>query len=79
MSAIIGFLPPRSGEVRLFGGDYRKALARGISRRAWARAQGRGGSFANLTCGRTWPSRGRKRKAFAVPWTLERVMELFPR
>jgi branched-chain amino acid transport system ATP-binding protein len=74
MSAIIGFLPPRTGEIRLFGEAIGRLSPETISRKGVGFVpQGRR-IFPSLTV----VSR-QKRKGVAMPWTLERVIELFPR
>jgi branched-chain amino acid transport system ATP-binding protein len=79
MSAIIGFLPPRAGEIRLFGETIGRLSPEAISRRGVGFVpQGRR-IFANLTVRENLAVSRQKRKGIAVPWTLERVMELFPR
>ncbi len=79
MSAIIGFLPPRAGEIRLFGETIGRLSPEAISRRGVGFVpQGRR-IFANLTVRENLAVSTQKRKGVAVPWTLERVMELFPR
>ena len=79
MSAIIGFLPPRAGEVRLFGETIGRLSPEAISRRGVGFVpQGRR-IFANLTVRENLAVSRQKRKGVAMPWTLERVMELFPR
>jgi branched-chain amino acid transport system ATP-binding protein len=79
MSAIIGFLPPRSGEIRLFGEPIGRLSPEVISRRGVGFVpQGRR-IFANLTVRENLAVSRQKRKGVAMPWTLERVMELFPR
>jgi branched-chain amino acid transport system ATP-binding protein len=79
MSAIIGFLPPRAGEIRLFGETIGRLSPEAISRRGVGFVpQGRR-IFANLTVQENLAVSTQKRKGVAVPWTLERVMELFPR
>ncbi len=79
MSAIIGFLPPRAGEIRLFGETIGRLSPEAISRRGVGFVpQGRR-IFANLTVRENLAVSTQKRKGVAVPWTLEPVMELFPR
>jgi len=79
MSAIIGFLPPRAGEIRLFGETIGRLSPEAISRRGVGFVpQGRR-IFANLTVRENLAVSRQKRKGVAVPWTLERVIELFPR
>jgi len=79
MSAIIGFLPPRAGEIRLFGETIGRLSPEAISRRGVGFVpQGRR-IFASLTVRENLAVSRQKRKGVAVPWTLERVIELFPR
>ncbi len=80
MSAIIGFLPPRGGEVRLFGEPIGRLSPETISRRGVGFVpQGRR-IFSTLTVRENLAvSRQKKRAGVATPWTLERVIELFPR
>jgi len=79
MSAIIGFLPPRAGEIRLFGEAIGRLSPEAISRKGVGFvAQGRR-IFATLTVRENLVVSRQKRAGIAVPWTLERVMELFPR
>jgi len=79
MSAIIGFLPPRAGEIRLFGETIGRLSPEAISRRGVGFVpQGRR-IFANLTVRENLAVSRQKRAGVAVPWTLERVIELFPR
>jgi len=79
MNAIIGFLPPRTGEIRLFGETIGKLSPETISRRGVGFVpQGRR-IFPTLTVRENLVVSRQKRAGIAVPWTLERVMELFPR
>ena len=79
MNAIIGFLPPRAGEIRLFGETIGKLSPETISRRGVGFVpQGRR-IFPTLTVRENLVVSRQKRAGIAVPWTLERVMELFPR
>jgi len=79
MSAIIGFLPPRGGEVRLFGESIGRLSPETISRRGVGFVpQGRR-IFSTLTVRENLAVSRQKRAGVAVPWTLERVIELFPR
>jgi branched-chain amino acid transport system ATP-binding protein len=79
MSAIIGFLPPRAGEIRLFGEMIGRLSPEAISRKGVGFVpQGRR-IFANLTVRENLAVSRQKRKGVAMPWTLERVIELFPR
>jgi branched-chain amino acid transport system ATP-binding protein len=79
MSAIIGFLPPRAGEIRLFGEAIGRLSPETISHRGVGFVpQGRR-IFPSLTVQENLAVSRQKRKGVAVPWTLERVIELFPR
>src|SRR5712692_3141118 len=79
MSAIIGFLPPRTGDIRLFGEPIGRLSPETISRRGVGFVpQGRR-IFPTLTVRENLVVSRQKRAGVAVPWTLERVMELFPR
>ena len=79
MSAIIGFLPPRAGEVRLFGESIGRLSPEAISRKGVGFVpQGRR-IFPSLTVQENLTVSRQKRKGVAMPWTLERVIDLFPR
>ena len=76
MSAIVGFLPPRSGKVRLFGEDIARLSPEAISRLGVGFVpQGRR-VFPTLTVKENlevaYQSKGKS-------WNLEKVFELFPR
>ncbi len=79
MSAIIGFLPPRAGEIRLFGEAIGALSPETISRKGVGFVpQGRR-IFPSLTVQENLTVSRQKRKGVAVPWTLGRVIDLFPR
>ena len=79
MNAIIGFLPPRTGEIRLFGEVIEGLSPETISRRGVGFVpQGRR-MFPSLTVRENLVVSRQKRTGVAMPWTLERVIELFPR
>ncbi len=79
MSAIIGFLPPRTGEIRLFGEAIGRLSPETISRKGVGFVpQGRR-IFSSLTVQENLVVSRQKRRGVAMPWTLERVIELFPR
>ena len=79
MSTIIGFLPARSGEIRLFGEPITRLQPEMISRRGVGFVpQGRR-IFSTLTVRENLIVARRSRAGAAKPWTLERVCELFPR
>ncbi len=79
MNAIIGFLPPRTGDIRLFGEPIGRLSPETISRRGVGFVpQGRR-VFPTLSVRENLAVSRQKRKGVAMPWTLERVMVLFPR
>src|SRR5258705_10772073 len=78
MNAVIGFLPPRSGEIRLFGVTISRLSPEAISRRGMGLVpQGRR-VFPTLTVRENLVVARQPRKSAAGHWTLERVLELFP-
>jgi branched-chain amino acid transport system ATP-binding protein len=79
MSAIIGFVPPRRGEIRLFGEPIGRLSPEAISRKGVGFVpQGRR-IFPTLTVRENLIVAARSRAGTPVPWTLERVIRLFPR
>ena len=79
MSTIIGFLPPRRGEIRLFGDPVSRLVPEAIARKGVGFVpQGRR-IFATLTVRENLVVSGRSRAGAPVPWNLERVVHLFPR
>ena len=79
MSAIIGFLPPRRGEIRLFGEPVSRLVPEAIARKGVGFVpQGRR-IFPTLTVRENLIVSGRSRAGAPVPWNLERVVALFPR
>ncbi len=79
MSTIIGFLPPRNGEIHLFGEPITRLQPEMISRRGVGFVpQGRR-IFSTLTVRENLIVARRSRAGAAKPWSLERVCELFPR
>jgi branched-chain amino acid transport system ATP-binding protein len=78
MSTIIGFLPPRNGEIRLFGESITRLQPEMISRRGVGFVpQGRR-IFPTLTVRENLIVARQSRANAAKPWTLDRVCELFP-
>jgi len=76
MSAIVGFLPPRKGEVRLFGENIARLAPEAISRKGVGFVpQGRR-VFSTLTVKENFQVayQGKKKS-----WNLDRVFDLFPR
>ena len=79
MHAIIGFLPPRAGEIRLFGDSIARLSPEAISRKGVGFVpQGRR-IFASLTVSENLIVSRQSRSGTEKLWTLERVFELFPR
>src|SRR5256714_14896584 len=79
MGAFIGFLPPRRGEIRLFGDPVSRLVPEAIARKGVGFVpQGRR-IFASLTVRENLVVSGRSRAGAPVPWNLERVVALFPR
>jgi branched-chain amino acid transport system ATP-binding protein len=78
MNAIIGFLPPRRGSVRLFGEPIGRLSPETICRKGIGLVpQGRR-IFATLTVRENLLVSHRRRLGATNPWTFERVIGLFP-
>jgi branched-chain amino acid transport system ATP-binding protein len=78
MNAVIGFLPPRGGEIRLFGETISRLSPEAISRKGIGLVpQGRR-VFPTLTVRENLVVARQPRKSAATHWTFERVLELFP-
>jgi branched-chain amino acid transport system ATP-binding protein len=79
MSTIIGFLPPRDGEISLFGEKITRLAPEAISRKGIGFVpQGRR-IFPTLTVRENLLVARQTRSGIDKPWTLERVCDLFPR
>jgi branched-chain amino acid transport system ATP-binding protein len=79
MSSIIGFLPPRSGDIRLFGASILRLPPEAIARQGIGFVpQGRR-IFPTLTVRENLIVSTQSRRGAAEPWTLERVLALFPK
>jgi branched-chain amino acid transport system ATP-binding protein len=79
MSTIIGFLPPRDGDIRLFGESITGLPPEAISRKGIGFVpQGRR-IFPTLTVRENLLVAQQSRTGVAKPWTLDRVCDLFPR
>jgi len=79
MNSIIGFLPPRNGDIRLFGEPIARLSPEVISRQGVGFVpQGRR-IFATLTVRENLVVARQSRGEAARSWTLERVCKLFPR
>jgi branched-chain amino acid transport system ATP-binding protein len=75
---IVGFVPPRRGEVRLFGETISRLPSEAISRKGVGLVpQGRR-IFSSLTVRENLVVAAQSRSEAVDPWTLERVFELFP-
>jgi branched-chain amino acid transport system ATP-binding protein len=78
MSAIIGFVPPRDGEIRLFGDAIARQAPEAIARRGVGLVpQGRR-VFPSLSVRENLIVARRPAHDAAKVWTLERVLDLFP-
>ncbi len=76
--AIVGFVPPRRGEIRLFGEPISRLSPESISRKGVGLVpQGRR-IFASLTVRENLVVAAQPRAGTTAPWTLERVLDLFP-
>ena len=79
MHSIIGFLPPRAGEIRLYGEPIARLAPETISRRGVGFVpQGRR-VFPTLTVRENLLVARQERAGARKPWNIERVFELFPR
>jgi len=79
MSTIIGFAPPRDGSVALFGEPVTRLAPETISHKGVALVpQGRR-IFASLSVRENLLVARQERKGAERPWTLERVLDAFPR
>ena len=79
MSSIIGFLPPRRGEIRLYGEPISRLVPEAIARLGVGFVpQGRR-IFQSLTVRENLIVSRRSRTGAPAPWTLDRVVNLFPR
>ncbi len=79
LRAVIGFTPPRRGEVRLFGEPITGLTAEAIARRGVGLVpQGRR-IFPSLTVAENLTVVARRGSGPRPAWSLERVLEVFPR
>jgi branched-chain amino acid transport system ATP-binding protein len=79
MYAIIGFVQPRAGDIRLFGDSIARLSPEAISRRGVGFVpQGRR-IFPSLTVSENLIVSRQSRKEAGKLWTLGRVFDLFPR
>ena len=78
MNAVIGFVPPRDGEIRLFGETISRLSPEAISHKGIGLVpQGRR-VFPTLTVRENLIVARQSRTSANGQWTLERVLELFP-
>ena len=78
MSSVMGWLPPRKGDVRLFGESIARLGPEAIARRGIGFVpQGRR-IFPSLTVRENLAVARQGTRGGATPWTVERVFELFP-
>jgi len=78
MNSIIGFLPPRSGDIRLFGESIAKLSPESIARKGVGFVpQGRR-IFPTLTVRENLVVARQSRKVTEKTWTLDRILDLFP-
>jgi branched-chain amino acid transport system ATP-binding protein len=78
MSSVMGWLPPRKGDVRLFGESIARLGPEAIARRGIGFVpQGRR-IFPSLTVRENLVVARQGIRGGANPWTVERVFELFP-
>ena len=78
MNAVIGFIPPRGGEIRLFGETISRLSPEAISHKGIGLVpQGRR-VFPTLTVRENLIVARQLRASADGHWTLERVLELFP-
>ena len=79
MSTIIGFLPPRGGEIRLFGEPIARMPTEGIARKGVGLVpQGRR-IFPTLSVRENLAVAERARTDDRPPWNVARVFDVFPR
>jgi branched-chain amino acid transport system ATP-binding protein len=78
MHAVVGFLPPRSGEIRLFGEAISRLPPEAISRKGVGFVpQGRR-VFGSLTVRENLLVAEQSRQGAKRTWALDRVLDLFP-
>jgi branched-chain amino acid transport system ATP-binding protein len=78
LNAVVGFLAPRSGEISLYGDPIARLAPQAISRRGVGFVpQGRR-IFSSLTVRENLIVARQTRAGAERPWTMERVLELFP-
>jgi len=79
ISTIVGFVPPRNGDIRLFGEPLAGLKPEAIARQGVGLVpQGRR-IFPTLSVCENLQVARRSRAGAGKPWTLRRVFELFPR
>jgi branched-chain amino acid transport system ATP-binding protein len=79
MNAVVGFLPPKRGRIRLFDQHIEKLAPEAIARKGVGLVpQGRR-LFQTLTVRENLVVAERRRRNVPQPWTIDRVMAVFPR
>ena len=77
--ALTGHVPPRRGEIKINGGVMTRAASHLIARRGIAYVPEGRGIFANLTVKENLVMAARPAADGKRDWTLERVLQTFPR
>jgi branched-chain amino acid transport system ATP-binding protein len=77
--SIFGLTPPRRGAVRIFGEDATGASPHVIARNGFALVPEGRGIFPNLSVEENLIMAARTGQSGSMAWTLERVLETFPR
>lgn len=79
LRSIFGLTPPSRGEVRIFGEDVTGLPPEVIARRGLALVPEDRGIFPNLSVAENLTMSARGGRDGTIAWTLERVLETFPR
>ena len=77
--AITGILPPRAGQIRFGGQDITRLPSHQIARLGIGLVPEQRQVFPNLTVYENLVATAHNRLGHKQPWTLERVVQLFPR
>ena len=77
--AITGILPPRAGQIRFGGQDTTRLPSHQIARLGIGLVPEQRQVFPNLTVYENLVATAHNRLGHKQPWTLERVVQLFPR
>lgn len=79
LRSILGLNPPKEGTIKIFGNDVRKMPANKIARLGVAFVPEDRGIFPNLSVHENLIMAERPGLEGRLDWTLERVLDLFPR